>query len=59
MSTSLHDPVIPEVEHQNPSNTPDVEAPSDSLATGEEVESPEAPISEGEAILESGPRRTG
>ena len=53
MSTLIHDPVIPEVEFQIPSNTPDVEAPLDSQATGEEVESPEAPISEGEVILES------
>eukprot|EP00957_Ditylum_brightwellii_P165715 12615597-Ditylum_brightwellii.AAC.1 len=55
----MNDPVISEVEPQIPSNTLDVKAPSDSQESNEEVESPEAPSSEGEAILGSGPRRTG
>eukprot|EP00957_Ditylum_brightwellii_P125667 9579027-Ditylum_brightwellii.AAC.1 len=49
----MNDPVISEVESQIPSNTLDVET------SCEEVESPEPPSSEGEAILDFGPRRSG
>eukprot|EP00957_Ditylum_brightwellii_P158329 12051794-Ditylum_brightwellii.AAC.1 len=55
----MNDQVISEVEPQIPSSTPDVEAPSDSQEASEEVESPNAPSSEGEAILESRSRTAG
>eukprot|EP00957_Ditylum_brightwellii_P137526 10484701-Ditylum_brightwellii.AAC.1 len=58
-STSMNDLVTSEVEPQIPSNTLGVEAPSDSQETSEGLESPEALISEGEAILEFEPRKTG
>eukprot|EP00957_Ditylum_brightwellii_P108717 8293006-Ditylum_brightwellii.AAC.1 len=54
----MNDPVISEIEPQISSNSLDVESLSDSQEASEEVESPEALSSEGEAILESGPRRT-